>query len=160
MKTTTQELIERLRDFTETRSDYAVSKLIGVTRSNMTHYKNGGQFDNTVALKVSEILNTSYISIIAKIECEKNHKPEDAKLWSKYLKRLTVAAGLAAVTVMMILTAGSDLTYQENNAQTSNFISSIFPNIHYANLWFCAWFCIVLAYFSFKTGTLRKSFSS
>lgn len=92
----TTKYLDRVRDLTKTRSDYALAKLLGVTEQAVNNYTKGRSvLDNWTALRIAELLRIPLEEVIAAAELdrEKNEKKRDA--WKRRLKNLGSAAGLA-----------------------------------------------------------------
>lgn len=80
----TTEYIDRLRTRTETRSDYAVAKLLGVAPEQVHYYaKKGRTMDNTTAAKTAELLNVPVLQVIADMEIERHKNADRATYWTR-----------------------------------------------------------------------------
>ena len=79
------------------RSDYALSKSSGISQANISRYRNGGTFDDEVAIKVAEILELDPGYVLACIQAERSKRPQVRDAWEKIARGL--AASLAAVFV-------------------------------------------------------------
>lgn len=89
--------IDQVRKLTETGSDYAVAKKLGITRQRMSHYKHGRHyFDDELAFRVAELLKVSPAEVIAAVHLEKSSTPEKQAFWKKALEK-AAAAGITAV---------------------------------------------------------------
>lgn len=73
----TTDYINAVKAKTDTGTDYAASKLLGVTRSAMSKYKlRGTTFNEDVALKVAEILDIDPAQVLLTAYAERAKSPK------------------------------------------------------------------------------------
>lgn len=126
METTTS-LIERLRDQTKTRSDYAVAKLMGVTPQAVSRWKKGDStMDVTNGVKAAELLEMDPMQVIAWLELERGPLPKHTDMWQRYSGRLLPSIILASIIGFGGVSEGMDAF--------NNIANSILHTSDYAHL--------------------------
>jgi plasmid maintenance system antidote protein VapI len=74
-------------------SDYALAKHLGVQRQTISNYVNGHRvFDNTMAARISEILDVDLVKVIADLELERGTNDE---LWKRIARKVAAVAVVA-----------------------------------------------------------------
>lgn len=88
------ELLEEVKKAKNFRSDNELAKFLGITRQSIHGIKNGGGFNDEIAIKVSEITGRELaeILLIREISCEHNEKIKAA--WKNISKLSGIAAGI------------------------------------------------------------------
>ena len=82
--------LEKIRDQTEKRSDYAVAKLLNITPQQVSHCKNKkSNLDNDAALKVGKHLGISPLEVIANIKASKTKDKEAIEEWKKLAEEIS-----------------------------------------------------------------------
>lgn len=84
--TYTKTLISQIKKHIDKDSDYAVAKALGISPQHMTKYKNGTQFGDDMALKVSEMLGLNPLEVLSNLhleQCKDEYKP----LWEQLRKK-------------------------------------------------------------------------
>jgi predicted transcriptional regulator len=78
-------------------SDYAIAKMLGITRSSVSKYRNKlGSFDDSVAIRVANLLEIDPAIVISSMHAERSRMPEERAIWEGIIERLGgVAAALA-----------------------------------------------------------------
>ena len=100
----TKYYIERLRPYTKTRTDYAVSKLIGVSRAAMCKYKQGkSSFDSDTALKVGEVLGLNPLIIIANIKASKAKNWDSQQRWKSLAESISNISKLSSILTLAFI---------------------------------------------------------
>jgi len=124
--------LDFLQEKTETGSDYAVSKLLGVSANRISNYRCGrSKFDDEMAVRVANALDIEPMEVIAAIKLEYCKEKEDAKMagfWAETLKK--TGRNLSSFLLAMVLII-------PGQAEANSFnITKIMPlynnNIHYA----------------------------
>ncbi len=127
---TQQKYLDDLADLTETGSDYAIAKMLGVTRQRISNYRAGRHhFDQEMCFRVAEALGLNPIEVIAALAAEKEKDKEKARAWRERYRRY---AGRAAA---VFLAAALSVSPRTGSAAEFN-ISDITrtQNMYYAHL--------------------------
>lgn len=83
----TNEYLDAVRVKRELPSDYAVAKLLGITRQTISGYRNGGkQFDDAIARRVAEVLGIHPGLVMLDMHRERSKTPEDRSVWQEIYK--------------------------------------------------------------------------
>ncbi|MCX7086448.1 MAG: helix-turn-helix domain-containing protein [Methylococcales bacterium] len=103
------ELLEKVKDAKNFKSDSELAGFLGITRQSINGIKKGGGFSKEVAIKISEATKIELFEIllIREMQIETNEKVK--KAWEKISQGL----GIAATYVLVINTAYEviDLTH-------------------------------------------------
>lgn len=84
------ELVELIRDLTETRSDYAVSKLLGIRPQTICNWKTGrGAMSEEIALNAAYLLKLDPDYVLACITAERAKGTPIYQNWVSISNRLT-----------------------------------------------------------------------
>jgi len=95
--------IDQIKKSQGISSDYAVSKLLGVSRQTLSKYKAGrSTLDSDVCLKVAEILDISPFEILANIKASKSKKPEVAKKWADLARSASSTAAGVILSLSLV----------------------------------------------------------
>lgn len=93
-------LAEKVRETTETRTDYATARALGVSQSYLKQVLLGQRnLGPEACVRASELLRQPLTAVLAEIELSKAQTPEKKAFWEKRLPRLLPAVaiwGLAA----------------------------------------------------------------
>jgi hypothetical protein len=103
MKTTANFLDDLQRKF-DLPSDYAVSKLLGMHRQQVSHYrKKKGTFDDEISVRVAELLGINAGYVMACMQAQRAKNPTLRRTWEKAAATLagTAVAILAGCTLAM-----------------------------------------------------------
>ncbi len=100
----TVEYLDELAKLTETGSDYAVSKLLGLSRQWISHYRNGRTFSDETAVKVAQLLGIPEGVILADMHAERAASGPVAEAWRHAAEVLRKSA--AAVVAVAVLVGG------------------------------------------------------
>lgn len=102
---TTLEFISDIKSKYGIESDYAAAKLLGVTKTTMSHYRNGkGLLGDDSAMKIAQLLELDPGYVLACIAAERSKQPEVKAAWKHTAEMLY---GLAAVfTFLAVLPIG------------------------------------------------------
>lgn len=111
----TVDYINALRKLTDTGSDYAVAKLLGVTAQAMSQYVHKGRtMDNTRAARAAELLKLPPLDVIADMELERATTDEARAFWTKFRKGF----GRRAAAVLLSILAAATMRANETDAQS------------------------------------------
>ena len=90
---TTIDFLEAIKQRHGVSSDYAVSKLLGVTRQSVSHYRRGvNGFEDLVALRVAELLELDPLAVIAARNAERAKRMDVRKIWEGVARKAFGAA--------------------------------------------------------------------
>jgi transcriptional regulator with XRE-family HTH domain len=100
-------LAEKVRERTQTKTDYAVAKALGISQSNLAKILEGKRgFGNEACFRAAEILGRDPKDIIAEVELHRAG-PDKKTFWEKRLPRLLpavaiwgIAAGVTQFTLV------------------------------------------------------------
>lgn len=132
----TVELIDAVRERHHLPSDYAAAALLGLTRSQLSRYRNGKDFlGDEQAAKVAELLEMDAGYVVACVHAERAKTPSVRVLWEGVAKKLE-RAGVAALAVFLSLWIGGgpDAGAQaatRDSAQTASVNKSLDGSIHW-----------------------------
>lgn len=88
----TCDYLDDLAVMTNTGSDYAISKLLGVSTSRISNYRcKRNAFDDEAAFKAAQLLGVDPMIVIAEANAERAHKEETRQFWKDTYKKLTSA---------------------------------------------------------------------
>lgn len=103
----TKNYLAAVRRTTDTGSDYAVAKAIGVSRQAVSRYLNEGTtLDDSVAVRVAEILDLDPSQVILDVQIERASDQRVKTALKKIAERLSTAA--ASVALALTLSALPD----------------------------------------------------
>lgn len=131
----TADFLDLLREKFQLPSDYAVSKLLGVSRQAISHYRHGNDsFSDEAAMKVAEFLNLEPGYVVACCRAQRASTPALIGMWETLAKKLS-----AASTALCALLVAGLLLVSPNTSQASFDITKIVTsfdtnNIHRATL--------------------------
>ena len=98
-----EKYLDRIAELTETGSDYAAAKLLGITRQRISNYRTGrNHFDNEMAFKIAIMLDMNPAELIAELNAERAKTPEKKKFWRLEFKRFHGATGLTLFALLFI----------------------------------------------------------
>ncbi|WP_269501328.1 helix-turn-helix domain-containing protein [Burkholderia sp. IMCC1007] len=81
---TTAEWLDALKARLDLPSDYAAAKVLGVTRSAVSAYRNGrATFDDDVAFHVAEILEVNPLEVIVSSRAERAKSEDQRDQWER-----------------------------------------------------------------------------
>lgn len=116
-------LAERVRQSTETKTDYAVAKALGISQSNLKQILEGKRgLGLEACFRAGELLGQDVKEIIAEIELHRA-SPDKKHFWEKRLPRLLPAVAIWG------LAAG--VTHVTNVVREDGLTTALQP-IHYA----------------------------
>lgn len=110
-------------------SDYKLSKVLGVTNSQMSKYQSGAVVPGPiVAFRIAEILGDQPAAVIADFElerAEKAEKADDAEEWKGFVKKLGGAAATILVAVGLGGFSNADARLAHSQSAENLYIVSI-----------------------------------
>lgn len=109
MNTATQALIERVRKTTETHTDYAVAKALGISYQRVYGYSSGANElrDASTITRAAELIGDDPSAVLAEFQAE-TEKSEKARF---YWRRLaTLAREHAAACLIAAVSAGATMS--------------------------------------------------
>jgi predicted transcriptional regulator len=114
----TRRYLDRCRRLTESGSDYAVAKLLGVSEDAINGYRTGRRcMDNNTCRKIAETLGVPLVDVIVAAEIERAKNAQDRAAWRKWLKRsvrVALVAGLVVADAVYFPATGNHLTVVAN----------------------------------------------
>src|ERR1043165_9656851 len=100
----TADYIDKLRTLTETGSDYAVAKLLGISEQAVNRYRTGAHaMSPDVALLVAEKLHLPVLEVLADAQLEHAKDAATRSRWAKVRK----TAGHRAAAVLLAVGAAA-----------------------------------------------------
>jgi len=131
--------LDFLQEKTETGSDYAVSKLLGVSANRISNYRCGrSKFDDEMAVRVANALDIEPMEVIAAIKLEYCKEKEDAKMagfWADTLKKTSATLSAAFLTIAMTIPNQAEAnSFNITNVMTSFFDLTIYTLCRFLNL--------------------------
>lgn len=110
-------IAEKVRATTETRTDYATARALGISQSNLKQVLMGTRNLGTEAcVRAAELLSQPLSEVLAEVELSKAQTPEKKAFWEKRLPRILpavaiwgIAAGVIDFTVVRSAEAASAL---------------------------------------------------
>lgn len=85
---TTIDFLDALKARNGGLSDYAVAKVLGVTRGAISHYRNNRSFlDDTTAIKVANLLKIEPGYVMASCHAERAKSADEKAAWMAVLSR-------------------------------------------------------------------------
>lgn len=80
----TAEYLDALRDELKLPSDYALHKTLGVTRQQISRYRNGHDvFSDEISLKVADLLRKHPGMVMLDMHRERAKTPQERKIWQE-----------------------------------------------------------------------------
>jgi len=131
--------LDLLQEKTETGSDYAIAKMLDVSRSRISSYRTGAsRFDEEMCFKVANALNVEPMEVIAAIkleQCKAKENLEMAGFWASTLKKTGTTLSAAFLTIAMTLPAPVEASvFNITNVMTSFFDLTIYTLCRFLNL--------------------------
>lgn len=80
---TTNQLLDRIKAQHNLPSDYAISKILGITRSAVSAYrKNKRQLDDSLAVKAAKLAEIDVTELVANLHRERAISDLEIKMWN------------------------------------------------------------------------------
>ena len=98
----TVDYLDELAKLTDTGSDYAVAKLLGVSRQWVSHYRRGRTFSDETAVKVAQLLGIPPGIILADMHAERASSDDVATAWRQVAETLKKSAAAVLAVVVMV----------------------------------------------------------
>lgn len=103
----TLDFIDAVKRHREISSDYACAQVLGITRSQLSRYRNGRDyFGDETAVKVADMLGMDAGYVMACIHAERASNPEIRVRWEGVAARLQRAGLAAVVAVLAVVCVG------------------------------------------------------
>lgn len=105
---TTADFLDDLQKKLDVKSDYAVGKLLGIHRQQLSHYRLlKGAFDDEMCLRVAEVLEIDGAYVMACMHHQRAKNPEVKAAWKHTAEMLYgLAASFLVIAVSLTLTYG------------------------------------------------------
>lgn len=111
--------LEAVKEKTGAPSDYALAKVLNVTRQQVSLYKTKGQFiGGDVALRVADILEIDPVIVLSDIQADKAKTDDERAVWRSLIERI---GGVAAT--LLIATGISAANPSPANAGAASSVS-------------------------------------
>lgn len=121
-------LAEKVRERTNTGTDYAVAKALGISQSNLAKILEGKRgFGNEACFRAAEILGQDPKDIIAELELHRAG-PDKKQFWEKRLPRILPAVAIWG------LAAGVTHVTLDDSPVVRNGLTTTLHAIHYAHV--------------------------
>jgi len=134
MKDTTYYL-DRICDLTDTGSDYAGAKLLGISRQAMSKYRNGRMtIDGDAALRFGELLGVDPVEILLHIKATKARDGAARRAWIELAKKHSGRAASLILGLCLIGASSAFLSKNQAVASMPTFDRVVDQTIHYAQL--------------------------
>ena len=130
------ELLDLAKDRANLKSDYALSKVLGITTGNISNMRKGRTHpSNEEAVKLATLANLDEMQVIAEIEMRNAKNPKKKEFWKHYIESrgITACLGLTAMAISLALTpekAEASILQLHNYDEVTFFNQT--ENIHYA----------------------------
>lgn len=120
-------LAEKVRATTETKTDYATARALGVSQSYLKQVLMGNRnFGPEACVRASELLNQPLSAVLAEIELSKATSPEKKAFWEKRLPRI-----LPAMAIWGLIAGVTHITDSHASVVRNGLTTSLHA-IHYA----------------------------
>ena len=87
---TTVEWLDALKAQLDIPSDYAAAKVLGLTRSAVSHYRTGRtSFDDVTAVRVADLLGVDPAEVLASVQYERAKTDEVREAWASLLEKFS-----------------------------------------------------------------------
>ena len=84
---TTNAVIDRIKSQHNVTSDYAVSKLLGVTRTSLSDYRhNRRQFSDEIAFRAAKLVDLNPVELLTNLHSERASNDIESELWKSISK--------------------------------------------------------------------------
>ena len=96
--TTTIEYLDAIKTKTGAPSDYAIAKLLGISRASVSNYRNGHTyFDDDICVKVASLLDVDPIEVVINVHAERS---TNVLVKSSFMEVLKQIRGVAAMCLL------------------------------------------------------------
>lgn len=107
--------IDAIKEQHSLRSDYAASKLIGISPNRLSNYRtNRSDFDSDIIPRIAELLNIDPAVIVADIAAARAKTPFERSAY----ERLASLARAAAITASVIVVTNASAGFVKENSLT------------------------------------------
>lgn len=118
---TPTQLLDRYKAALRLKSDYAVHKLLHVTRTTISRWRHGHSMDEASAVQIAEALKIPPMAVIAELRLQMDCSPHERAVWERYRARVFVAALVAVTAAATALTVQFDLTESGNYVSATSY---------------------------------------
>ncbi len=106
----TWDYIERIRAKNGGCSDYKLASIIGVKQPTMVRYRHGFEMDETVAVRVAELLDLPPLRVVGEIKAARAAADGNAKMQKFWREAARAAAALVLTSPALIASFGGHLS--------------------------------------------------
>ena len=102
-----EDLLDLAKKTANIESDYALSKVLGITSGNLSNIRTGKSHpSNEIAVKLATLAKLEEMQVIAEIEYRTANTDKKKKFWKSYLERRGIVAtiGLIGLGLSIITT--------------------------------------------------------
>lgn len=89
--------VDALRAKLDCKSDYELSKRLGIAHNVIGRYRKGGTFDNSFAVRTAELLGVDPFEVIGDMELERAKTDAQREHWAKVMQRFSRIAASAMI---------------------------------------------------------------
>lgn len=105
---TTLNVIDRIKSTHHIKSDYAVAKLLNVSKQSVSYYRNkGSQFDAATAYRAAKLIEMNPTELLASLHKERASNDDEYKMWEKVESECNLVKDVKKQGVIDALTAAS-----------------------------------------------------
>jgi len=123
---TSIEFISDLKIKSGIASDYALAKLLGVTKVTISHYQNGKTLiGDATAMRVAELLDLDPAYVVACIHAERAKHEGEKKLWER-IAAMASGVTLALMLLSAPLFADTSAAYASEMSNTVYYVKLLF----------------------------------
>lgn len=123
MRNATNYYLDLLSERHDNATDYRLSKLLGTTTQNISHYRHGRrQLGDTIARRIAELLNLHPLTVISAINAERATDSETASMWRDFAKlaRHSATVGCAIFVLLIGLPSPAEASPLQGFANQGN----------------------------------------
>lgn len=100
---TISQLLDRVREAHDLKSDYAISKLLNSSTQLIANWRNGRSLpDEKHCQKLAELAGLDPDVLIAQINAQRSKDEDSRAIWYRIAERLQMTAGVAASAVFAV----------------------------------------------------------
>ncbi len=124
---TAKNYLDALKAKTGATSDYKLAQILGVTRAQISKYRNGyDAFSDEMCLKVAKILEVDPYLMLASSHAERAKNKDEKSAWTALFERLGGMAASIALGIMLNspieAQANGNAVYSHNNNASNLYI--------------------------------------
>jgi hypothetical protein len=127
---TTVQYLDALKRRLDLPSDYAVAKVLGITRAAVSRYRQaGGAFDDLTAVRAAELLGLDPLEVIAASNAERARDDDARRVWERLWGKATGAAVTTAFAACIVGLAAAPSPAQSAPLEPDNVLSSCYVKL-------------------------------